>query len=75
MASLIKSWLFQNKTKKGNTLMEIKYLFLALEEVYFKRHLTDRKRFDVALFMLRGILLRRDFWIMNTWQDQVCEIV
>ena len=56
--------------------MEINFIvLLALEEVYFKRHLTDRKVFDVAIFMLRVILLRRGFWIMNTWQDQVCEIM
>ena len=70
--------------KKWNTLMEFKYLLFCsnidlFDVKNFKRNLTDGnlirkcvwREFDVAIFMVRGILLGKSFWTVNTWQAPV----
>ena len=61
--------LFQqkNEIKKGNTLMELKYL-LKYRFVWRQRL---QKKFDAAVFMVRGISPGNSFWVVNTWRAPV----
>ena len=65
--------------KKGNTLTELKYLLFCssinlFDVKDFKRNLADgnlirkyvQREFDVTVFMGRGILLGKSFWVVNT---------
>ena len=74
----------KNEMKKGNTLMAMKYLLFCLSIDLFdvkdvKRNLADcnlirkcvLREFDVAVFMVWGILLGKSFWVVNTWRAPV----
>ena len=76
------SW--KMKWKKGNTLIEFKYLlFYSSIDLFdlkgFKRNLTDGnlirkcvlRELDVAVFMVRGISLGKRFWVVSTWRALV----
>ena len=57
-------------------LMEFKYLlFCSSRFAWRQRFQFDQKvcskEFDVAFFMVRGISLRKSFWMVNTWRTSV----
>ena len=75
---------FISKWKKGNILTELKYLhFCSSIDLFdvkdFERNLRDGnlirkcvwRELDVAVFMVRGILLGKSFWVVNTWRAPV----